>query len=309
MATASYSRRFLAGLALSSASALAIGTADTEAVQQRERPTNQQRVYVSVVDKKGGPPTTPLAITDFTVREDNVSREVLKVEPATDPMQIAVLVDTSAAVTASISDLRTGTKAFGTAIWARSPDTQIALYSFGERPALETDFSSSAVNFNRRVDRLFGASGSGAYMIDAIIDASNALKKRGATRPVIVVYVDENGPEFSNRRHDKVFEAVSAARASLWIIAKQGFAGSTQTPENRERGMVIGDVTTRTGGRNSTLFDGSAITLRMNEVAAQLLSQYALTYGRPDTLIPPEKLEIKLVNEDLKLAAPRWTTR
>ena len=309
MATTSHLARFWAGLALSCASALAIGAAESEPLQQRERPTNQQRVYVSVVDKKGAPPTTPLAVTDFTVREDNVSREVLKVEPATDPMQIAVLVDTSAVVTPSISDLRTGTKAFATAIWARSPDTEIALYSFGERPALETDFSSSAVNFNRRVDRLFGASGSGAYLIDAIIDASAALKKRGATRPIIVVYVDENGPEFSNRRHDKVFEALAAARASLWIIAKQGFAASTQTPENRERGMVIGDVTTRTGGRNSTLFDGSAIKLRMTELASQLVSQFALTYGRPDTLIPPDKLDIRLVNEDLKLAAPRWTTR
>ena len=73
--------------------------------------------------------------------------------------------------------------------------------------------------------------------------------------------------------------------------------------------MVIGDVTTRTGGRNSTVFDGSAIKLRMNETSAQLLSQFAVTYGRPDTLVPPDKLEIRLTNQELRLAAPRWTTR
>ena len=312
MATTPLRQRFCAGLALgtlSAAAVLAIATAGLEALQQRqERTPGQQRVYVSVVDKKGAPAAT-VAITDFTVKEDNVSREIIKVEPATDPMQIALLVDTSAVVASSISDLRLSVKAFGAAIWAKSPDTQIALYSFGERPSVEADFSSSAANFDRRADRLFAASGSGAYLIDAIIDAANALRKRGATRPVIVVYVDENGPEFSNRRHDTVFNALAAARASLWTISKQGFTTSTSTPENRERGIVIGDVTTRTGGRSSTVFDGSAIKLRVNEVASQLLSQFALTYGRPDTLVPPDKLEIRVVNEDLRIAAPRWTTR
>jgi hypothetical protein len=34
-----------------------------------------------------------------------------------------------------------------------------------------------------------------------------------------------------------------------------------------------------------------------------------ITYGRVDTLVPPEKLEIRLANQDLRLAAPRWTTK
>ena len=309
MATNPILRRFWAGLTFCSMSAFAIGASALEPLQQREqRPTNQQRVYVSVVDKKGEP-VTALTVTDLTIKEDGASREVLKVEKATDPMQIAILVDTSAATSAAVADLRTSVKAFGAAIWAKSPDTEIALYTFGERPTLEADYSSSAVNLERRSDRLFASSGSGAYFIDAVMEAAAGLKKRSATRAVIVAYVDENGPEFSNRRHDMVFDSVAAARASLWVVSKQGFSSSTATPENRERGMVIGDVTTRTGGRNSTVFDGSAIKGRLNDIATQLLSQWVITYGRVDSLVPPEKLEIRLVNQDLRLAAPRWTTR
>lgn len=309
LARTSSVRRFLAGLTLCGAGAFAAGVTGAEPIEQREqRAPNQQRVYVSVVDKKGEPATT-LAIADLTVKEDGAAREVLTVEPATDPMQIALLVDTSAVTSATISDLRASIKAFGAAIWGKSPDTQIALYSFGERPSLETDYSSSPVNLGRRGDRLFAATGSGAYFIDAVIDAAGGLKKRGATRPVIVAYVDENGPEFSNRRHEKVFEAVAGARASLWVVARQGFSSSTSTPENRERAMVIGDVTTRSGGRNSMVFDGSALKGRFAEVATQLHSQFVVTYGRAETLVPPEKLEMRLVNPDLRLAAPRWTTR
>ena len=309
MATNPLLRRFWAGLTVCGVSALAIGATGSQTAAQREqRPVNQQRVYVSVVDKKGEPVPT-LAVTDLTIKEDGVSREVLKVEPATDAMQIAVLVDTSAVTSPAISDLRGAIKAFGAAIWAKSPDTQIALYTFGERPALETDYSSSAVNLGRRADRLFAATGSGAYFIDAAMEAAAGLKKRGATRAVIVAYVDENGPEFSHRRHQMAFDALAAARASLWVVARQGFTSATSTPENRERAMVIGDVTTRTAGRSSLVFAGSAIKLRLTQMATELLSQFAVTYGRPDSLVPPEKLEMRLVNQDLKLAAPRWTTR
>ena len=309
MATIPLLRRFWAGLTLCGASALAIGATAPEPFQQREQRTpNQQRVYVSVVDKKGAPAAT-LAVADLTIKEDGVAREVLKVEPATDPMQVAILVDTSAVTGPAVADLRASIKAFGAAIWAKSPDTQIALYTFGERPALDVDYSSSAVNLNRRADRLFAATGSGAYFIDAVIDAASGLRKRGATRPVIVAYVDENGPEFSNRRHDVAFDAIAAARASLWVVARQGFSSSTASPENRERAMVIGDVTTRTGGRSAMVFDGSALKGKFTEIATQLLSQFVVTYGRTETLIPPDKLEIRLVNQDLRLASPRWTTR
>lgn len=295
-----------ATLALCGAAALTVGATDAPPVEQRA--ANQQQVFVSVVDKKGVPAAS-LAVTDLTIKEDGVAREVLKVEPATGAMQIAILVDTSAATAATITDLRTSLKAFSAAIWAASPDSQIALYSFGERPGLEVDYSSSAVNLNRRIDRLFSASGSGAYFIDAIMDAAAGLKKHAPARPVVVAYVDENGPEFSNRRNEQAYEALAAARASLWVVARQGFSSATATPENRERAMVIGDVTTRTGGRSTMVFDGSALKGRFAEVATQLLAQFVVTYGRAESLVPPDKLEIRLVNQDLRLAAPRWTTR
>ena len=118
-------RSFWAGLTLCGAGALAIGATGSLPVEQRgqreERTPNQQRVYVSVVDKKGAPAPT-LAVTDLTIKEDGVSREVLKVEPATGAMQIAILADTSATTAAAVSDLRLALKAFGAAIREKSPE-------------------------------------------------------------------------------------------------------------------------------------------------------------------------------------------
>jgi hypothetical protein len=280
--------------------ALLAGPADAQ------RSVNQQQIYVSVVDKKGDPVAT-LSPTDLTIKEDGTSREVLAVKPATGAMDIALMVDTSAITASAVVDMREALKSFAAAIWAKSPESQIALYTFGERPALDSDFSSSAVALNRRLDRLFSSSGSGAYFVDAVVDVASVLAKRKSARPVMVAYVDENGPDFSNRRHDHASDAVAASRASLWTVTRQGFGNSGTTQEGRERSMVIGDVTTRSGGRGTIVFDGSGIKVRFADVATQLLSQFEVTYGRPESLIPPDKIEVKLTNSDLRLAAPRWT--
>jgi VWFA-related protein len=280
-------------------------TADLSAQQRALR---DQTIFISVQDKQGKPPAT-LALTDLAIREDGNVREILKVEPATTPLQIAVLVDTSQAAQASIADLRDAVKAFAAAIWAKSPETQIALYTFGERPTLATDYTTSAVALGRGVDTMFAASGSGAYFIDAVIESAQALAKRKPARGAIVAFVDENGPEFSNRRHQQAFDAVAAARASLWTIARQGFSNDSMSTESRERGTIIGDVTTRTGGRSSMIFAPSALKERFTDVAAQLLGQFAVTYARPESLIPPERLEVRLSREGFRLHAPRWTNK
>ncbi len=300
-------------LALGSAAVWAFAAAPVMPVkafdsETAQRSVREQRIYVSVVDKKGEPVET-VSVSDLTIREDGTVREVLKVEPATDAMQVAVLVDTSAAASGTIPDLREAVRAFAAALWAKNPATQVALYTFGERPTLVADFTQSAVALNRGINRLFASPGSGAYFIDAIIEAAGRFKSRERTRPIIVAFVDEHGPEFSNRRHLQVFDAVAAARASLWVIARQAFGSADLSTENRERAAVIGDVTGRTGGRGSTVFAPSALQDRFSEVSSQLLAQWAITYGRPESLIPPERLEVRATRDDLRVSAPRWTNK
>ena len=53
----------------------------------------QRAMYVSALNEAGAP-VPDLGPSDFIVREDAMAREVLKVEPAVEAMQIAVLVDT-----------------------------------------------------------------------------------------------------------------------------------------------------------------------------------------------------------------------
>ena len=79
----------------------------------------QRSLYVSVLNDAGAP-VPDLGPSDFIVREDGLAREVLRVAPATDPMQIAVLVDNSQAARDDIADMRKALQAFVTAMTAGS---------------------------------------------------------------------------------------------------------------------------------------------------------------------------------------------
>ncbi len=287
--------------------ALAVWLAGS-ALPEAQRALRDQTIFVSVTDRQGRPAEALLA-SELTIREDGNAREILKVEKATAPLEIAVLIDSSDVTQGATPDLREAISTFAAAIWKASPESQIALYTFGERPTLQADFTTSAVALGRGVDRLFAVSGSGAYFVEAVVEAANALARRKPARAAIVAFVDENGPEFSTRRHDQAMAAVAAARASLWTIARESFNDNPMVSETRERSLVLGDVTQRSGGQNAMIFAPSALKARFGDIAAQLLGQFAVTYGRPESLIPPERLEVRLSKDGYRLAAPRWTNK
>jgi VWFA-related protein len=264
------------------------------ATAQGQRETRTHDIYVSVVDSSGKP-VAGLTVKDFVVREDGVAREVLKVGPATDPLTISLLIDDSQASNPAINDIRNGLNAF---IERLSDKAEIALATYGERPTSLVDYTTSAEALKKGVTRIFARPGSGAYLLDAIIEVSKGLQKREAKRPTIVVLMMEDGPEFSNRHYEPVLEEVKKSGAALHVLAV-GSPSASREDEIRNRNMVIAEGTKRTGGRRDQLLAVSAIPERFKQVADELTSQYVVSYARPEALIPPERLEVTVTRPGL----------
>jgi len=246
----------------------------------------QRAMFVSVLDKDGVP-VPGLGPADFIIREDKVAREVLSVAPADEPMQIALLVDNSAAAERYIRDYREALPAFISAMTAPSgPRNQVALISLAERPTILSQYSADPAVVQKGVNRVFSMSGSGTYLLDGLIETSQGIMKRRSTRPVIVAITTE-GPELSDRHYQQVLDPLRESGAAFHLIV-------LGTPVNLEhdRAVVLDSGTRDTGGRYDTVLVGSALASRMKELARELTSQYRVTYSRPQTLIPPERVTV-----------------
>jgi len=248
----------------------------------------QRSLYVSVLDDKGAP-IPNLGPADFTVREDNAAREVLTVAPATDPMLIAVLVDNSQASGNFIRDYRQALPAFIDAVTGDEPGARnlVSLIGIGERPTILADYTSSKAALNKGVQRLFAIPAAGTYLLDAPIEVSQGIKKRQPERAVIVALTSE-GPELSERDYQTVLDALHASGAALHVIV-------IGTPVNRsqDRQIVLSRGTDETGGRYDNIFVSSGLDTKMKQVAAELTGQYRVTYARPQSLIPPERIKVE----------------
>jgi hypothetical protein len=255
----------------------------------------QRAAYVSALDKSGAP-VAELTPADIIVREDDVTREVLQVAPATDPMQIAIMVDNSQAAEPYIRDYREALPVFINALTADTTagsKHEIALIALGERPTILSDYTVEPARVLKAAQRLFSASGSATYFLDGIIEVSQGMTRRSARRPVMVAIITE-GQDHSNRHYRQVLDPLRTAGAQLHIIA----LGS---PRNlsEDRSMVLDEGPKRSGGSFSTLLVGTALTNRLKQLANELTHQFRVTYARPNRLIPPDRVTITSKRPDL----------
>jgi hypothetical protein len=258
------------------------------AVSALRAQTLQRGIYTSVIDKDGNP-VAGLTTTDFVVREDNLAREVLRVEPATAPMQIALLVDNSARSSNLIRDIRDGAAEFIKGVTGTAMKNEVAVITIAERATILVDYSTDQARLLKAA--IFTQPNSGAYMLDGLFETARGFKKREATRPVIVA-IATNGPELSNRYRDQVIGALKDAGASLHIVMPGTPPTDILSNEGRERAYIFAEGTEQTGGRYDNVLAPSAVGPRLKQVANELTHQYLVTYARPQSLIPPERVTI-----------------
>jgi hypothetical protein len=259
--------------------------------------TQQRAMYVSAVNEAGAP-ILGLGPSDFVVREDNLAREVLRVEPAVDPMQVAILVDTSTAARDDISQIRTALPGFVKALTGGRVKNEIAIIAFGERPHVLTNYTFSQAELQKGIDRIWSMQDSGAYLLDAIIETSQEFEKRKAQRPVIVAILSE-GPEMSNRQHDQVLEPLKASGAALHAITI-GRPSSSMTDEARNRNLVLDEGPRESGGRREELLTSMALDGTLKLLADELAHQYKVTYAHPQSLIPAERVTVTAAKAGVK---------
>ncbi len=275
--------------------ALAVACALPAAVFAQAKPIE---AYVSVVDGKGNP-APGLTAEDFRVREDGVAREVLKVGAATEPLTVAFLVDDSESTVQATQMMREAMQSF---IKDLDGKAEIALITFGDRPTIVVEYTTNQKQLQDGAKRIFPRTGSGGNLLEAIVETSKGLKKREAKRPIIAVLMMDDSIEFGNLYYQQVLDELAKSGATLHVVALGKPSGS-ESDELRNRNQVIAIGTERTGGRRDLVMALTAADAHMKQLAQELLKQYVVTYARPETLIPPQKIEVTVTKPGLKARA------
>ncbi|HEX7485654.1 MAG TPA: VWA domain-containing protein [Vicinamibacterales bacterium] len=282
--------RALGGVALASLlSSAAIATDPHRPEQARTSRSTDRGMFVSVLNKDGAP-VTDLTPAEFVVREDGVAREVLRAERATEPITLTVLVDTSQAARPYIADMRRALQAFVKRMAGKNP---MAITVFGERPSVITDYTLDVPALERGIDRIFSTSGSGSYLLQGVEEIYTSLAKRDFDRAVILA-ITAGGPEFSDRNYEefvsKLRDSGATFDAMVFTLEPPNLADFGQ----RNREMFLDAATRATGGDRFSLLSSMALDGALARLADELTSQYRITYGRPESLIPPEKIEVSV---------------
>lgn len=261
--------------------------------------SEERSIYVSALDK-AGKPVAGLSPADFVVRESGLAREVLRAEPATEPAQIALLIDTSSTIEPYVGDLRRALQSFFKEIAGQH---EVALIGYGERPTILVDYTRDVKRLEAGVGMIFPRPGSGTELLDALVDSTRGLQRRKAARPVIVVF-NARGQEFGERGHQSVIDELRKSPVTLHVLAlNRPGAPPANDREAQELELTLADGTKLTGGRRDELLTTMALGDRLHALLEEINNQYKVTYARPKTLIPPDTLEVTLKRPDVAVRA------
>lgn len=243
-------------------------------------------VYFTAIDDKGAP-VLDLTAADLTVKENGKDRIIATLQPATAPLQVAILVDD-----AGTGGFRSAVAQFLQKVSGRAV---FAISVLSPQPIKVADFTTDVNDLNAAVNRL-GARGRVApdteQIIEAVRESANALQQRRGRRAIIVLTVA--GEKAASDLADEALGALKRSGASLSVVSIAG----------GDAGRVLGDGPRQSGGTVLQVSGQTPVGGVLGQVADNLLYQYALTYTLPDGVKPNEKLSLSTSRKGVTLLAP-----
>ena len=280
----------------------------------------EKHVIVTVLDAQTNKPVPGLPADAFAIREDNIDREIVKVEHATEPISLILLADTTSSFSKYLRDLRVGTQGFVKEFFDKNPGSSMALWEFGGADIPLVDFTTDAAKLDQAATKLFPkgsmsevdrtAAGSslsgqnivGSALLEGIISASKKLAKRPETRRVIFSFNSDVSVEVSKMPGQQVQDEVQKADATLFAVSMAENASNGPLRDN-----VLNVLCPYSGGKRFTIGDITALESALKNVADVLASQYVVTYKRPGGSAKQVLVGVK--RDGLKASTARWAPK
>jgi VWFA-related protein len=257
-------------------------------------------IYVSVTDGKGNP-VTDLTAANFKVKEGGKDREIIRAEPAKAPAHIALMVEDRLAVDQSV---RVGLFEF---VKRMAGTAEISLITVGLRNYEVTPFTTDPNIVLRAINDLSRNSNPNSNLTEGINDISKKLDQDNATRPIIVAVALSGGQAGAEPK--SVLNQLRQSGATLYAVTF-GSPSDSQNPvlgtmgDESGREQVLGDGAKQSGGRRFDVVTTGAIPKALQDVAADIMSQYAITYALPEGVKPDKRFNISTDRKGVSVRGP-----
>jgi hypothetical protein len=245
----------------------------------------KKSLFVSVLDDNGRP-VRQFTANDVLIREDKADRTVVEVKPASVPISVAVLIDTSQGARVTdfygtpeeyVRDLRVAIGGFAHQLLALAPDAQVSLMEFGQAAVTMVPYTSDLKRFDDGVNHIVSRPGVGSVLLEALAQANKDLIEAKTTRRAIVSLNLEPADEQSKEDPNGLKESFRKSGAQLWAVSVQ--RGGLK---NSQRDLVLNDYAKLTGGQRNYVVGISAVADIMKAYANALAMQYEIVYERPE---------------------------
>jgi Ca-activated chloride channel family protein len=233
-------------------------------------------VEVSVRDPRGRP-LENLTRDDFRVLEDGVEQNVRYFSHADLPLALALVVDSSTSVAASLVDLRQGAVE---TLSLLKPDDQVALFSFTDKPELEHGLTTDRKALAEDIAAIMP--GGGTDINDALYLAAEYLGLAAPGRRHAIVLVSDNEPSDKGQHDDSQVIRAALDSATMIYSIKVGYFEHSRwyflTHSESELGSVE-KVCRETGGTVLDSRNSGSVTSALATLIAWLKEGYSLAYS------------------------------
>ena len=264
-----------------------------------------RRVYIAAVDKNGAA-VENLTAADVTVKEGGKEREVLAVRPATEPLQIAILVDDN-----GTGLFRVAVARFIEALLGRA---EFSIFTVAPQPQKLTPFTGNSEVLREAIGKLIARPGTpdGGQLLSGIYESARDFEQRKVQRPIILA-LTVGGEEHTPLPPHHVLDQLRKSGAALHVVSVLGSTQRATAPpvrsgdllnENLGISEVLGDGPKRSGGRRDEVPAIAGAQTGLHQLAETLKHQYVVEYALPAGVRPAERFSISTKLRNVTLRAP-----
>ena len=268
-------------------------------------------VFATVVDANNNA-VTDVTKEDLGVREDGADRQIVDFKPATEPLDIVMMIDTTKSIAVNINELRDGLKAFAHTILAGNPGATFSIMNVASAAVMSSVDKKTPEDVDKVLAKTYPDQTEPTVFLEGMVDAGKKLMKSPSPRRVIMLINLEGVPEVSTLDPPKVIKQVVDSGAQMWVLSysndvskkliaasTKGGIGSANTGQNRD--VLLNMIPPGTGGIRVMIDVPTALEDTLTKIAKALLAQYEVTYTRPDGPTP-KLLQMGIARAGVKLA-------